>query len=238
MSYTEPCEPILCHHAIVLVSTQRLNLDYVSHLSWPSNMGGLVVLLLALPLISDTVPDLPNPVRPDLNVDKSSFSKPVNPSGSLLETYGLDESFLQSCFRRKVIYYPRSQGPTDRIFESIQKALKACEAIGPGDSVPDIIFIGNGKIQRTLHSTSIRTCLGRRTRFFSFGPALQLPPSQWGLKQVWSRGGLVTFSPTFILRSPDKFGEIMAMIRISQNWDAYIIPAVIEWTSLSRHDEQ
>jgi hypothetical protein len=97
----------------------------------------------------------------------------------------------------------------------------------------DTFFISNHKLVSHLRSSNLRDNIPRRTTIMSVGPTLALLPSQWRARKIWVSGGLVTFSPTFILRSSEKFGEIMKMIRTSHNWAAYVIPSVIEWAEMS-----
>ncbi|WWD21222.1 hypothetical protein CI109_105706 [Kwoniella shandongensis] len=47
-------------------------------------------------------------------------------------------------------------------------------------------------------------------------------------KPVESQGGLVTFSPSLILRNPEALAQIMTVIQSSNSWGAYVIPSVIE----------
>jgi hypothetical protein len=132
------------------------------------------------------------------------------------------------------VVYPNADNESDTLHGRIEKEFQA-QNVMPHDerSLPEQVLFKNHKMARAVKSSTIRSTANRRTRFFAFGPALHLAPSQWGLTEIWATGGLVTFSPTMILRHPEKFDEIMHNIRMAPNWAAYIIPEVVQWVQSS-----
>jgi len=196
----------------------------------------LAVFVLALPLESGSipVPRLPNPVRP--NFGETVDEKPaILPSEmSVLDSYGLDYAFMSSLRNRSAVKFTGSEGPMDALHDSVIDGFKIAGVVPvEGTNPPDNLLVANQKFANTLRSSTVRGVLSRRTAIYAFGPNLQLYPSQWTRRKIWQKGGLVTFSPTFILRSPDKFVEIMKTIRSVDSWAAYVLPSVIEWCHTS-----
>jgi hypothetical protein len=128
---------------------------------------------------------------------------------------------------------PTSDGPTDALHDSVIAAFKKHGARAANVQGTEVILVANHKRAKMLRSYFAREAITRRIAFYAFGPDLNLFPSQWTATRIWHSGGVVTFSPTFILRSPEKFAQIMDMIRPAPNWAAYIVPSVVEWCDRS-----
>ena len=196
----------------------------------------MALMVVALPLSSSKSPILPNPVRPNFSVVEPDL-KPaydVNGETRLLESYGLTDAYFEQFARKPVIKYPNSDGHYDVLYRAIAREFTAKNVEPITENVPaQAVIFSNTRLGRTVRSSTMRTSCIRRTKFYIAGPSLHLPPSQWTVREVWASGGLVTFSPTFILRSPDKFAEIMKMISCTTNWAAYIIPQVTLWAEAS-----
>lgn len=223
------------HYALVLASPQSLDPNSIGLGVWRVEDISLAMVLISLPLTSDPPPSLPNPARPDF--DDEAYAKPdmeLDERVALLDSVGLTRGFLLGLKGRTVSIYPAQEGTTDVLKATIKSAFQAVGAYPPTeDAAPDVIILFNAKLVKALRSQSLRSYLPRRTRIYVAGPSMSLYPSQWHLRAIWQTGALVTFSPTFILRSPERFGEIMKIIRASRSWAAYILPSVIEWASLS-----
>ena len=237
MAFTEIAENgnVDRHFAFVLISAQHVDMSSLDLGNWQSNeITGLILLLIAYPLSSNPPPQLPDPVRPDsapLRDIKPVVPPPTSTSMPLLETFGVTADFLAGLEGKTALIYPGHEGLTDRLHAYLHTAFREVKAL-PADS-PDILVVFNQKLTKVLRSSTVRATLPRRTRIYALGPSHDLLPSQWRLRPIWQTGGLVTFSPTFILRSPTRFTEIMKVIRMSDTWGAYVLPSVIEWANLS-----
>jgi hypothetical protein len=196
-------------------------------------------LLIALPL-NGPLPLLPNPIRPYSTADTEN--KPnVAVARTLIDSYGVTQDFFGTVSGRKCQLrpFPPSRKRLDIpasfqiLHDHIIAGFKAFNVVPMDEGHPEFLILWNANFLPSLASGTFTRSLPRRTTILTIGPSLQLPPNQWTLRPIWVTGGLVSFTPTFILRSPEKFAEIMKMIRCSDNWGAYIIPAVIAWASVS-----
>jgi hypothetical protein len=199
----------------------------------------VVALLVALPL-NGPLPLLPNPIRPD-HIFDMEVKPHISVAKTLIDSYGVTPEFLSNSSGRSCQLRPfptsgkRLDPPTSlqALHDLFIAALKAYNVLPNDDGNPELYIVWNANFSVVLSSGTVARQLPRRTVIMTIGPALQLHPNQWTLRPIWTTGGLVTFTPTFILRSPEKFTEIMKMIRCSDNWGAYVIPAVITWASTS-----
>jgi len=196
---------------------------------------GIALLVLAIPLDTFPPPMIPNPVRPDIDVeeDKKVPNTVVTPT-HLFASYGLSPEYFRSLRQTRAVRYPGQEGHYDVLHFLVEHEFSVNDVI-PYDEfhAPENVLFMNNKFNRAVKSSTLDKTVNRRTRYFSTGSALHLLPSQWKLREIWSTGGLVTFSPTFILRSPEKVAEIMSMIRIAPNWAAYVTPQVVQWVNAS-----
>lgn len=225
---------ITSHYALVLSDARNLNLANIGLGDWSGEAIGMAMVLISMPLTSDPPPPLPNPVRPDF--DESDAKPELSSAGStaVLDTYGLTKDFLLDLEGRSTLMYPSPEGSIDFLKATLRSAFKQIGVSPPPqDAAPEVVIIFTSKLAKAVRSMSVCEALPRRTRFYAVGPTMSLLPSQWTLRPIWQTGGLVTFSPTSILRSPEKFGDIMKTIRASPSWAAYVLPAVIEWANLS-----
>jgi hypothetical protein len=234
--YTESSRTeVDAHYALVLATSSQVDFGHLPLGDWDKDDIGLALFLLALPLNEASSPMMPNPVKPiseDISLSPRKLDAPLPSPSPLLESYGLFPSTFERLSNRSAVI----RWPSVQSFQQYQ-----VHGTGPGagadgvGSTPtlDTFFISNHKLASHLRSSNLRDNIPRRTTIMSVGPTLALLPSQWRARKIWISGGLVTFSPTFILRSPEKFGEIMKMIRTSHNWAAYVIPSVIEWAEMS-----
>jgi hypothetical protein len=196
---------------------------------------GIALLVLAIPLDTFPAPILPNPVQPDLYIEEDQ----TKPNTSITQThlfasYGLTPEYFRSLRQTRAIRYPGQEGHYDVLYHLIEHEFSVNEVI-PNDlsHAPENVLFMNHKFTRAVKSSTLTQSVNRRTRYFSAGPALHLLPSQWNLREIWATGGLVTFSPTFVLRHPEKVAEIMSMVRIAPNWAAYVTPQLVQWVNAS-----
>ena len=225
---------VRCHYALILAAAQHVDMATFGQGDTYDEGKGVVLLLVSIPLTFNVSPQLPNPVRPDLNNElntESEFSE--GETISLLDSFGVGRDFLLGLEGKVAIMYPRAEGSVDYLNATLSSAFIQIGVAPLSKGHPDTFVIFNAKLANCLRSTRLRDLLSRRTKLYTVGPTMSTLPSQWSLRLVWQTGGLVTFSPTFILRSPERFGEIMKLIRASDTWAAYVLPSVIEWASLS-----
>lgn len=197
--------------------------------------AGIALVVVRLPLTSDPPPSLPNPVRPDLSdIDIKPRSDMNLDQVHVLASYGLFPRYFATLTGRPAVSYPVRENDCDAFDIQLVREFQN-QGVLPYDPQvrPDYILFKNGHMGRAIRSSTTRHTVNRRTQFSTVGPALHLAPSQWGLTEIWKTGGLVTFSPTFILRNPDKFSGIMTNIRTAPNWAAYVIPEVVQWLETS-----
>lgn len=243
-AYLEPPGPTVeCHYAIVFVAVSRVEALDIQLPAWSSAEVGIIALLVALPLDSDPLPLMPNPVRPILTLSSPiKRAEPLEGPLSLLDAYGISTDFLSSLRSKIAIFrYSHPVGPLDRLYSAVIDGFKVTgvKGLAPTNTVPPhFLILSNARLGGAIRSGTLREAVQRRTSVMVLGPSLSLLPCQWRLRPVWKSGGLVTFSPTFILRSPDRFVEIMKTIRVSPNWAAYIIPGIVEWAEASWKEPQ
>lgn len=196
---------------------------------------GIALLVMAIPLESYPPPLIPNPVRPDLDMEEDKPKPDLSiTQPHVFASYGLTPEYFRSLRQTRAVRYPGQEGHYDVLHFLIEYEFSVNEVI-PNDEfhAPENVLFMNNKFTRAVKSSTLDKTINRRTRYFSAGPALHLRPSQWKLREIWATGGLVTFSPTFVLRHPDKVAEIMSMVRIAPNWAAYIIPQLVQWVDAS-----
>jgi len=196
---------------------------------------GIALLVMAIPLESYPSLMLPNPVRPDLDMEEDKPKPDLSiTQPHVFASYGLTPEYFHSLRQTRAVRYPGQEGHYDVLHFLIEYEFSVNEVI-PYDEfhAPENVIFMNNKFTRAVKSSTLDKTVNRRTRYFSAGPALHLLPSQWKLREIWATGGLVTFSPTFMLRHPDKVAEIMSMVRIAPNWAAYVIPQLVQWVDAS-----
>lgn len=187
-----------------------------------------------MPLDSDPFASLPNPVRPNFE-DEIKPAPADHTPRETLEAYGMSKHVLEGLSNRPAQYrfsHDRKT-PLGVLQHKVHTGFKAYGVLPAHENKSDAIIIENARAFSSIRSTTVTSVLPRRTAIMTIGPTLSLLPRQWHLRTIWQTGGLVTFSPTFILRSPEKFAEIVKLIRSAPNWAAYIVPAVLEWASMS-----
>lgn len=244
ISYTEHLledNTVTGHYALVVTAAVNVEAALVGPGlglgPWANTQeAGVALLVIALPLDSAMPPSLPNPVRPDAYTKGEDKFNMAMDQLHILASYGLTPEFFVSLTGVRATTYPLSEVERD-LFSWIDHELRQKKALPPiNEHRPEVVIFNNSKMARAVQSNTLRNTANRRTRFYAVGPALHLAPAQWSLTEIWKTGGLVTFSPTFILRSPDKFAEIMKTVRTAPNWAAYVIPDVVQWVEASWQD--
>lgn len=224
------------HHAIIIAHALNVDLESVGLGSWQVEDIGLAFLLVRFPLesASNHSNAVVDPIKPHLSVEAIETKPNAVGSMPLLDSYGIDARFLGNLPGRTVLKCPKPEGLHETLDGALQNAFKACGSEPPeGDAAPDFLIVRNLRLAKTLRLPQLQAAMPRRTKIYAVGSSLHLPLSDWGLRPIWTAGGVVTFSPTFILRSPKAFSEVMKIVRSSETWGAYVLPSVIEWADES-----
>lgn len=234
-AYTEAPKKSSPHFALVIAQASNMKLDSTEFSQWQEEEGGATLFLVSLPLNSATPNPLPNPITASWTTaaePSASVSTLTMSTGEVSATYGVNEDLLQTWARRIVSVLSPLNRPYDILqIELWTRLIKNKCVLGENKDIPDVVLIANSNVDYRwrIAPSKITRSLRRQTKFYTYGPSLRLPPCFWGMRPVWQTGGLVTFSPMFILQCPDKFDQAMEMIRTSPNWAAYIVPSALEY---------
>lgn len=225
---------VTSHHLLLIMSLKDANFsaDERARLGLGTSEG-LIAIIISAPLVGRPIPQLPNPVQPDFVTGERALDSPDPPpiSGArtVAESYGFNQVAERNLSGKTVIILPKDASMTSVYAQVVNQCVKSGVHAPPKNGEPKVLVIFNGYWLAVAQSGTLQRSLDRPVRFYAMGPDLQSPISSWTCKPIWETGGLVTFSPTFILRQPTKFQEIMEMIRETPNWAAYITPSSILW---------
>lgn len=228
-----PNDVLTSHDLLFIMLAEDADLSPELLSGWdPSNLNAIAVLI-EVPYEANPLPQLPNPVRPDFAFEdlQSLRVPPVHVPSAL----NVPDSY---CFPQ--LAESKLRGRTMHILPKVANEtafhsdlVKQCKAIGvqapqPGQD-PEFVMVVDGMWTATVRTANFQRLIERRTKFYSLGPDLESPVASWTCQPIWQTGGLITFSPTLILRQPEKFLQIMASIRNTPNWAAYIAPTTVLW---------
>lgn len=219
------------HNILIIAPAQesRINTD-VNLNGWQLDQLKYVALLLQVPLVpTTTVPDLPNPMRPFSTRETSVPPLVPRDAPNSAASYGLDDEAAaqMAAHGGALCILPGAQGKCALYNEVVQTAQKW--QISAELKLPKNIIVLNGAFTMTAASSAFRNTLDRPTRIYSLGHDLMSLTTRWHMRPIWERGGLVTFSPSFLLFNYDRLGPIMRIIRTDPNWAAYIHPSTMIW---------
>jgi hypothetical protein len=159
----------------------------------------------------------------------------------LIDTYGLSLDTLAE-YKSKVVHFISAQEGVelDSLLSTIREGVELEERLGSevaksttAGEIADTIFMENGRLTAAVRALNKANAWRTNSVIMTVGPTLSLLPSQWKARPIWARGALVTFSPTFLLSSPELVADVMRAIRPASHCTAYIIPSVIEWVNIS-----
>jgi hypothetical protein len=227
-AYFESPEPrISNHYAIVLVTAESIDFETLKldRGQWQSSDLGLIALLLSLPLDSKAPPVLTNPVdirSEPVPVVYKQLSGPID----LLSSYAIDHKLLAFLSEQSVQYYPECRS---EFLDSIRNLFETAGVLTNPEK-PEILVIERVRLPYACLPMN-GYGLSRDLAVLAVGPSLSLLPSQWKVQTMWNEDGLVTFSPSLLLRQSDAIANIVRVLasRPSANWATYVIPSVIEW---------
>ncbi|KAG8759505.1 hypothetical protein FRC14_005793 [Serendipita sp. 396] len=115
---------------------------------------------------------------------------------------------------------------TQALIEIMKKLDIQSKAPMRGDT--NIVFIHNGSWEMLKHFKGLGD---RKSRpdvwFYAYGPYHALHSSLWGVRQVFKRGGILTFTPSAIWEDPTGFRYTLKGISNSEAWMAFISPLVL-----------
>jgi hypothetical protein len=151
--------------------------------------------------------------------------------------YGFSTAFFESCEGKVCMVYVPKGTNTDYRFPTIASIwshfISSGAVAAARSSLHDIVIIPNAMMDNFTHSSLGKVRSSPQTRFYSYGPALDVSPQLWQLRPIWERGALVTFSPAFLLRQSQQLATILRDIKSCKTWDAYVIPPVIRYCNAS-----
>lgn len=225
--------PLPSHIFVLIAAAENAHLDTVGLDPWTLEQIGVVAIVVNIPLQGHAIPTLPNPVRPDfLTGEQADQGRPPQDPMNIAESYGFTRATVE--VGDTVMLYP----PNDFGLypHAVEQAKRLSLSPPKQPNGPHWMILLNNYWLKSTRSQSVATYLSRSTRIFAMGPDFDIPISQWGLREIWKKGGLVTFSPTLLLREPQRFAEIMEVIRVTPGWAAYIPPSTVLWCEESWHN--
>ncbi|PVG02146.1 hypothetical protein CPB86DRAFT_610393 [Serendipita vermifera] len=147
-------------------------------------------------------------------LENSNFR--TNPSSKIEEKPPIQQTFEQGVYHREETLALIS------IMTGLQYISKPVQY---GD--PNIVFIHNAAWDILKHFPGFTN---RKTRskvsFYAYGPYHALHPKLWGVREIFKRGGVLTFTTRGILENPGRFQMILDCIAKSDVWMACISPLV------------
>lgn len=221
-----PREPVVSHNILIIAGGGDSRIAQEAELNgWDIQQLDYVAVLIEVPLTpAVALPDLPNPVRPFL-AKQPTPPLPNGPAPNTVASYGFDDEAVSRMKPNAALYVLPATYMLCNIYgEVVKQAERSKLKAPPPDVSPDVLLILNGAFHTVLRSGTFRRSLDRSTRYYSLGHDLMSMSPRWHLRPIWETGGLVTFSPSFLLGNFDIFTSIMKVIRTAPNWAAYIIP--------------
>lgn len=192
--------------------------------------GEVIAIVISVPFVGPPSNDLPNPMR--LDKSEQDPTPHVSAAKTTAASYGFDEmtSVILGGMSHDIV--PLGMADSTLSGEIEQQAARV-DSLSSLNSDPKVVIVLNGQWSSATRLENFQRMLERPVQFYSMGHDLESPVSTWTFRQIWKTGGLVMFSPTFILREPSKFRDLMAEIRSSPGWAAYIPPATVLWCKQS-----
>ncbi|KAJ7783426.1 hypothetical protein DFH07DRAFT_787675 [Mycena maculata] len=133
------------------------------------------------------------------------------------------------------------KGPRDRETGFLLTILKQCGATRVSFKTDfRVIFVHVGAL-KTIHKMPLlverrsQTC---SVRFYTYGTHETVDPRQWGVREMYPFGGVVTFTPSALYEDPWGVINTMKVIDKHPLWMCYILPSVLGMASkLTSPDE-
>ncbi|KAK0473231.1 hypothetical protein IW261DRAFT_1505036 [Armillaria novae-zelandiae] len=93
----------------------------------------------------------------------------------------------------------------------------------------EVIFVHIGAV-KILHK--VGALVERRAKrpdihFVTFGTHQRVRPERWGFRRIYPVGGIMTFTPKALVEDPLGIHQRVSQISENNNWEAYIMPAVL-----------
>lgn len=93
----------------------------------------------------------------------------------------------------------------------------------------DFVFVHVGAI-KTLNQ--LPALMERRMKrldiqFVTYGTHHTVPPTRWGIRQIYPAGGIVTFSPSAFAECPSTTYRLLDMLEQHPLWDCFVTPGVV-----------
>ncbi|OCH96636.1 hypothetical protein OBBRIDRAFT_717952 [Obba rivulosa] len=92
-----------------------------------------------------------------------------------------------------------------------------------------VIFVHAGALDafRKFESLAERRRRECEVRFYIYGTHESVPPSRWGLREIYPIGGVVTFTPAAIIMDPIGVVELIQKVEEHPLWTCFILPSVV-----------
>ncbi|KAJ7770779.1 hypothetical protein DFH07DRAFT_914458 [Mycena maculata] len=124
----------------------------------------------------------------------------------------------------------KRKGPRDRETGYLLTILKQCGATRVSFKTDfRVIFVHVGAL-KTIHKMPLlverrsQTC---SVRFYTYGTHETVDPRQWGVREMYPFGGVVTFTPSALYEDPWGVINTMKVIDKHPLWMCYILPSVL-----------
>lgn len=109
--------------------------------------------------------------------------------------------------------------------------MEQCRARHPSSSSPDVrvVFVHVGAL-KTIHKFPFfveRCSKLPQVQFYTYGTHESIPPEEWGVREIYPCGGVVTFTPGAILEDPIGVLHKIRQIQSHPLWMCYILPSVL-----------
>ncbi|KDQ54746.1 hypothetical protein JAAARDRAFT_347429 [Jaapia argillacea MUCL 33604] len=131
-----------------------------------------------------------------------------------------------------VWWTPADGSTTHKGFETnaLKTLMRHCGAKDVGHKADvRVVFIHIGALTTLCKLPALveRRCKRPEIQFITYGSHESVPPEQWGVREIYPLGGIVTFTPSALLQTP--FGAFKLMRQLAEHplWECYILPSVL-----------
>ncbi|KAI0936045.1 hypothetical protein AcV5_004288 [Taiwanofungus camphoratus] len=92
-----------------------------------------------------------------------------------------------------------------------------------------VIFVHVGALStlHNLHVLAIRRYKRPDLRFYTYGAHETVPPTRWGIRDIFPLGGIITFTPSVIIEHLAGICSLIKKIDEHPLWECYLLPSVV-----------
>ncbi|EMD41671.1 hypothetical protein CERSUDRAFT_110243 [Gelatoporia subvermispora B] len=93
----------------------------------------------------------------------------------------------------------------------------------------NVVFVHAGSFDalRKLESLAERRRRELEVRFYVYGTHESVSPSRWGIREIYPIGGVVTFTPTALIKDPIGITNLVRKVDEHPLWTCFILPSVL-----------